>query len=229
MDYLKTAGIVAVVALVVGFLAGRASVVTDDQELRDSLAVYREHRRQDAEALDSSRNVILAARAMADMAEQESVKWRNIAAARQVVANRFRDSADAAGRRLAEATTPEDSLRACIPELLARRSECAALRETNTALVVAAQQDDSVKQALRRETAAHLGQRGRDSTRLREADGLINRLEKAAGGCRIPLVGLPCPLAVAGYNVTLSRFEGGVGLPVKVGPIRGVAMVTWSP
>jgi hypothetical protein len=46
--------VVALIAVGI-FLAGRWSVVPDDQELRDSLAVYREHRKQDKAALDSSK------------------------------------------------------------------------------------------------------------------------------------------------------------------------------
>jgi hypothetical protein len=213
----KLGGWLVVALIAVGiFLAGRWSVVPDDQELRDSLAVYREHRKQDKAALDSSRTVILAARAMAEMAEQEATRWRNIAAARQVVADRHRERADSASRALAEARTPEDSLKACMVELVSRQSECAALRETNTALVVAAQQDDSVKQALRRETAAHLGQRNRDSVRLAEADGLIVRLEKAARGCRLPLVGAPCPQALVLYSFDDRALRVGATFPVKL-------------
>jgi hypothetical protein len=213
----KLGGWLVVALIAVGiFLAGRWSVVPDNQELRDSLAVWRDHRKDDATFKDSTRAVILAERERASAAEQESAKWKNIAAARQVVADRFRDSADAAGRRLAEATTPEDSLRACIPELLARRSECAALRETNGALVEAAQEDSAVKQALRREAAAHMGQRNRDSTRLAEADGLIARLEKAAGGCRVPLAGIPCPEALVLYSFDDRALRIGATFPVKL-------------
>jgi hypothetical protein len=211
------------------FLAGRWSVVPDDQELRDSLAVWREHRKQDAAALDSSRRVIVAARELAATQEAEATKWRSIAAARVVVADRERARADGFARQLAEATTPEDSLKACIAEVTARRSECAEVRATNGALLEAAAADSAAKDVLRTENAAHLGQRGLDSTRLAESDGLIVRLEKAAGGCRVPLLAFPCPIPLAGYNVTLRKVEGGAIVPFKLGRFRVGASVTWSP
>jgi hypothetical protein len=217
------------VLLLVGFLAGRASVRVDDRELADSLAVWKEHRKQDDAVLDSTRAIVLAERARGDSAESAASHWRSIADARNRTIADLRQRADAAGRDLANATTPADSLKACMVELVLRRGECAETARQNDDLRRAAQADTAAKAALRRENAAHLTQRGRDSTRLAEADGLIVRLEKAAGGCRVPLVGLPCPLAVAGYNLTVSRFAFGGGLPVKLGPIRGVAMVTWSP
>lgn len=221
--------IVAVVLFGGGFLAGRASVVPDVQELRDSLAVWRDHRKQDAAALDSFRLLVMDERGKFALAEAEASKWRGIAAARTTVADRHRARADSMARELADATTPEDSLKACIAEVTARRSECAEVRAANGALLAAAAADSAAKAALRRESAAHLGQRARDSTRLAEADGLIGRLEKAVGGCRVPLVGLPCPIPVAGYNVTRQELEAGAVVPFKVGRFRVGASVTWSP
>jgi hypothetical protein len=193
-------GLLWVGLLATGFVVGRLSVRVDDQELRDSLAVYRDHRKADAKALDSSRAVILAAQDAAQRWEEEAARWNGLAAARVVAADRYRDRADSLARALATATTPEDSLRACIAEVTARRSECAEVRAANADLLTAAAADDSVKRALRQENAAHLGQRARDSTRLAEADGLVTKLEKNARGCRLPLVGFKCPAASATWD-----------------------------
>ena len=218
-----------IVALVLGvgaFLAGRASVRVDDPELRDSLAVYRQHRKDDAKALDSSRAVILATHDAAERWESEAARWQGLAAARVVVADRHRNRADSMARELANATTPEDSLRACIAEISARRSECAEVRAANADLLTAAAADDSVKRALRQETAAHLGQRTRDSTRLAEADGLVTKLQRNALGCRVPLIGMPCPTAIANYELTGKAFSFGGGVPVK----RWLTLsLTWTP
>lgn len=227
---MKPVGWVVIALLAVGaFLAGRASVVPDDQELRDSLAVWRDHRKDDATFHDSTRAVILAERERWAAAEQEGTRWRTIANARDRTITDLRQRADAASRELADATTPADSLRACMTELVLRRSECAETARQNGDLRRAAEADSTAKEALRKENAAHLGQRGRDSLRLREADGLIAKLEKAAGGCRIPLVGVPCPIPLGGYNVTRKDFEAGAVVPFKLGRFRVGASVTWSP
>jgi hypothetical protein len=214
------------------FLAGRASNTPDIGKLRDTLVVlrsdvadYERAREADAKANDSLQRVIDAKDSFLRLAEAEGHRWRLAAARNQGVANRhgFRaDSLELAG----------DTAAAC----LERKLECAALRKTNADLVRAGQADAMAKDTLRGKVLDYVARVERDSVRLFEADTLLSRsqrllteFEKAAGGCRIPLVSLPCPVPVAGWNFTASRFHFGGGLPVTIGRFRVVATATWSP
>lgn len=212
----------AVVLLAVGFVAGRASGGVDDRALRDSLAVYRDHRTADRAALDSSRLVIAAAQLQTRQAEADAAEWRAKARAGTTRANQHQARADSLFQVLALAPTAADSLPILVRACTELRQECAALRAVNADLSLAIEADSVAKNGLRRELGAHLQQRGRDSTRLGEADGLIRKLAKAARGCRYPFVGFPCIEGVASYSLDDQAFRFGGSVPLKLGPLGRV-------
>jgi hypothetical protein len=201
------------------FLAGRASNTPDIGKLRDTLVVlrsdvadYERAREADAKANDSLQRVIDAKDSFLRLAEAEGHRWRLAAARNQGVANRhgFRaDSLELAG----------DTAAAC----LERKLECAALRKTNADLVRAGQADAMAKDTLRGKVLDYVARVERDSVRLFEADTLLSRsqrllteFEKAAGGCRVPLAGIPCPEALVLYSFDDRALRIGATFPVKL-------------
>lgn len=207
--------LVVIVVLAAGFFAGRASVRVDDRELADSLAVWRDHRRADAAEDDSTRQLLAALRDTARLALEEAARWRASAAARTALADRHRARGDSLALVLAGATTPEDSLRACMAEVTERRGECADLRAANGALLQAAAADSAARAAVQAENAALLLRAGRQDARLSEADGLIRKLERNVRGCRVPLIGIPCPTGLATYSTSRRAFDLGGGIPIR--------------
>lgn len=218
------AGIAGMLGL--GFVLGRSSRGVDDQDLRDSLAVYRHDSKLNAQIQDSLRGVILAARDR--VAEAEADRDRAEARARQRERNAavFGARADSLERLLASAQTPADSIPILLAACTERRLECAELRTANADLHEAIVKDSAAKAGLREEIAAHLQARVIDSTSLLRANRLIGQLEKNALGCRLPLISIPCPTGIASYDLTAKAFSVGGGIPVK----RWLTVsVTWTP
>jgi hypothetical protein len=129
--------------------------------------------------------------------------------------------ADSGARLLATAAGCQDSVSALLLERNARRSECAALR------ITIADQDTALAKADTAQWKADTARRVADSVivdfrRLRAADStelgvarpLIDRLARAARGCRVPLIGVPCPVGVASYDLDTRGLHAGVGLPL---------------
>lgn len=218
-----------VLSLLVGaaiFLTGRASVRVDDQDLRDSLAVYRHQKGIDKEVRDSLVGVILVARTARDIAETDAVRARGAARQLTASAGRIGARADSLERLLASAETPADSIPILIAACTERRLECAELRRANDSLWKAAAKDSTAKATYRTEIAAHLLTRAADSLNAVRADRNINQLEKQVLGCRVPLIGMPCPTAIANYELTGKTFSFGGGVSVK----RWLTLsVTWTP
>lgn len=212
-----------------GFVIGRMSVRVDDQDLRDSLAVYRHDSRLNTKIRDSLEGVILLARTARDIAERDAALARGAARALTASASRAGARADSLERLLAFAQTPADSIPILIAACTERRLECAELRRANDSLWKAAADDSTVKATYRAEIAAHLEQRRVDSAAAVRADRLIGQLEKSALGCHVPLIGIPCPVGVAGYNVTAKTASLGGGIPVRLFGIPTILSVTWSP
>jgi len=207
-----------ILAVIVGgvlFLAGRASVRVDDRDLLDSLAVYRSARDVNAKTRDSLVAVILTARDQVTEAESDAARAR--AAARQFTAAAGRSGAraDSLERLLAGALTPADSIPILIAACTERRQECAALRVANDSLFRAATEDSTAKAGLRTEIAAHLRTREADSLNAVRADRLIGQLEKQVRGCRVPLVGFPCPAALLSYDLDAAALSAGGSIPLK--------------
>lgn len=190
-----------VVLLIVGFFAGRASNRVDPGKLRDSLATYRAGMQQARAERDSLVEAIIAFRLQADSAEQRERQARARAALSAQNAIAAGRRADSLWAMLAMARTPADSNAILLPACLARAQECADLRRANGDLLTAVAQADTAKTALRGEIAAHQRTRNSDSTRLAQADRLINQLERAAGGCRVPLLDLKCPAFSATWDL----------------------------
>jgi len=207
--------VLLVVLLGFGFFAGRASVRVDDQDLRDSLSIYRYTRKVDKDARDSLVRVILFARTAVDIAEGDATRARAQARQFTVSAGRFGARADSLERLLAFAKTPADSIPILLAACTERRNECADLRKANDSLFKAAADDSTAKAGLRVEIAAHLKTRDDDSANAVRADRLIGQLEKQARGCRIPFVGVPCPTAVVNYDLDAAVFQFGGGIPIK--------------
>ena len=225
--------VIALVILGGGFLAGRASVRVDDQALRDSLAVYRHDSELQAKARDSLVLVILAARTKVDIAEGDAARARAQARQRERNAAAFGARADSLERLLASAQTPADSIPILIAACTERRLECAELRTANADLHEAIVKDSLAKAGLREEIAAHLRTRDADSTNAIRADRLIGQLEKQVLGCRLPLIGIPCPRAGADYSLTTKAVSVSGGFPVRLGKLppftASVSFQVWTP
>jgi len=208
--WMQLVGIIVVGVLLVWCL-GRGGL---DAETKAELDRYRSAAALVEAERDSLRGVVRAALIRAEQAESASAEWRRRAGISVVRANRFRASADSLDQLLAGATTAEDSLPILVRACEDRKRECAELRVAN------AQQDSALVEAdasignLR----ATIGAQGRrialDSTRLGQADHLIGRLARAARGCRVPLIGVPCPVGVASYDLDTRGLHAGVGLPL---------------
>lgn len=207
------AGIAGMLGL--GFVLGRMSGGVDDMDLRDSLAVYRHDRKQGEKQRDSLVAVILNARNQVADAEAAAVRANERARLRERNAAVFGARADSLERLLAGAQTPADSIPILIAACTERRLECAELRTANADLHEAIVKDSVAKAGLRQEIAAHLQTRATDSTNLLRADRLIGQLEKAARGCRIPLVGFPCPTGILNYDLDAGAVQAGAGFPLK--------------
>ncbi len=226
---LKTAAVVALVALVAGFFTGRSSVRVDDQKLRDSLAVYRTDRKHSELERDSLRGVILVVRTVVSAAEHDRDAALRRAGVRTAAAALSGARADSLERLLRTALTPAESLRACVLALDQRRNECAEIRQVNGELRTAIEQDSLAKAGLRAEIAAHLQTRRSDSANLVRSDGLLRQLEKNARGCRIPVLGFPCPTGVVNYDLAQKSLQVGGGLPVKRWLMVSVTTTVYKP
>jgi len=226
----KVGGWVPLLVLVaVAFIGGRASVTGCDQKCTDSLAVYRVGKVADKVERDSIIRIISAVRVQAAAAESSAAVLRRQASRREAVAALFGARADSLERLLALATTPRDSARILGEACTERRNECEELRAANGDLTKAAALDDTTKQALRVEIAAHLVTRRSDSTRAVQADRLIGKLERSVRGCRVPLISVPCPTGVLSYDLDAKALNAGLGLPLKSWLTVGVTKRVWKP
>ena len=219
----------AAALVVVGFFAGRASVRVDDQDLRDSLAVYRSHRKDDAAENARMRNALAdehAARVRSEAATlslTESAARLVAGASRTMVtANETRRRADSILASLRNARTAGDSIAILANACTERGNECALVRRANDSLFratdslrIAGDSSSRTIASFRRDSVTYVKRIARDSTRLAEADGLVTRLERNARGCRVPLVGFPCPTAIANYDLTSKAISFGGGFPIK--------------
>lgn len=235
--------VLALGLLLIGFLAGRASGRVDNQKLRDSVAVWKDNRKQDKAANEQLQRDLAVEHGLRAQSESATLRLTESAArlvagaARTMVtANETRARADAILASLRNARTPAESIAVLTMACSERGNECTLVRKANDSLFRATDSltiaGDSAKKTIasfRRDSVKLVDRIRQDSTRLKEADGLITMFERNARGCRIPLIDFPCPVPVAGYNVTASRFEAGAGVPLKIGPFRIVAALTWSP
>jgi hypothetical protein len=208
--WMQLVGIIVVGVLLVWCL-GRGGL---DAETKAELDRYRASAPLVEIERDSLRGVVAVALQREEAAESASARWRRQAQSSVARADRFRASADSLDQLLVGALTAEDSLPILVQACEDRKRECAELRVAN------AQQDSALVEAdasignLR----ATIGAQGRrialDSTRLGQADHLIGRLARAARGCRVPLIGVPCPVGVASYDLDTRGLHAGVGLPL---------------
>lgn len=223
----QVAAILGVLGL--GFVLGRMSGGVDDRDLRDSLAVYRHDRKAGEKVRDSLVAVILTARDQVTEAEAAAARANERARLRERNAAVFGARADSLEKLLASAQTPADSIPILIAACTERRLECAELRSANADLHEAIVKDSAAKAGLREEIAAHLQTRTTDSTNLLRADRLIGQLEKAARGCRVPLIGMPCPVGVVNYDLSARSLSVGGGLPVKRWLTLSITTKVWAP
>lgn len=217
------------VLIALAFIGGRFSVTGCDQKCTDSLAVYRVAKLANQAERDSMVRIISAVRVQAAAAESSAAVLRRQAQRREVVAALFGAKADSLERLLALATTPRDSARILGEACTERRNECQELRGANADLTKAASEDEKAKQAMRAEIAAHLVTRGSDSTQAVRADRLIGKLERSVRGCRLPLIGFPCPVGQLSYDLDAKALNAGVGLRVKSWLTLGLTKRIWKP
>lgn len=167
-------------------------------------AALRQHRR----ALDSARVIIAAAEQRALDAQQRADAERRARLA-------ARGSEDSLRSTLAAAVTRGDSLAAraataaLLPVVTASRD--AAVREANELRSTVAEQ--------RAAAGAFFARAAADSSRILTLEKQLASVPKPAAECKV--VGLPCPVVIAGLGVT-SGTGTAAGLTVAVGfPIRG--------
>jgi hypothetical protein len=234
-----TIGIVTGV-LIVGFVLGRLSSRVDNQKLRDSLAVYREHRKEDLAENIQIRQDLVREHNLRVKYEDATLRLTENAerlisgASRTMVsANETRRRADSIMANLRNAKTARDTADILTNACAERSKECVLVRQAHDSLKLAT---DSLKSAqnsseatiasFRRDSTTLINRINRDSTRLAEADGLIMKLQKAVTGCQVRLIRIPCPIGIANYSITDKTFSFGGGIPVK----RWFTIsVTWTP
>ena len=218
-----------VLAVLVGlgiFLAGRASVHVDDEQLRQELAEWRASTKQLAGwwvelfRRNAASDVRVAALETTNAQLRRSAD-RHVASADTAAA-----AADAFARLRAAATNPRDSLLACAGEVTALRSSCSELRSANADLRSLVANDSSVKQEFRGQIAGLLEGHQRDSTAIAGGRTLLGKLEKQVRGCRIPWVRFPCPELLGGLELSHLTLDAGVAMPVDLGPFRIRLFVT---
>jgi len=226
----RLAAIAGVLGL--GFVLGRMSGGVDDQDLRDSLAVYREHRTTDKAENARMRNDLkdeherrVRSEAVTLSLTESAARLVSGASRTMVTANETKRRADSMFASLRNARTLKDTNDVLVAACTERGNECALVRRANDSLFRATadlkKADSSSQQTIasfRRDSVTLTNRVARDSSRLDEADGLIVQLQKAARGCRVPLVGIPCPMGTVnldfdGTNRTLSI---GAGMPLKL-------------
>lgn len=216
MPRLVAALVVALVLVGGGFLAGRASVQVDDAELRHRAENYRAARDNLAKFWTDLHKRYEERGRRIDSLEVVSSALRQSAARREA-------RADERGRRADSLEFAGDTLAACAE----RREECRELRGALADMKEGARADDSTKRELRRQLADLREGRARDSSLALTADTLVADFEKRAGGCRIPLLGASCPVAVVDWNLTDKLLTLGPGIPFKVGRFNVTGSVSW--
>lgn len=212
------------VGAVLGFVAGRASGGVDDPRLRVELEEWKRDVRTAVAQRDSGRTIIDGLRRFVASVNAEAETWRTRALVAERKGDQHQRRADSLLALLATAPTPRDSNAILVNACTERGLECAAIREANAGLKQAAEKDGLAKVKLGQEIAEHMEQRARDSAQLVRGVALVRTLEKAVRGCRLPLVGLPCPVAVAEYSLDDRAFRMGGAMPLKLGPLGRVML-----
>jgi len=219
MSWLARVGIAVAVGLALGFALGRGSLEPLDTRLADSLVATRGQFTRDTASLAAHLRAELA-EGVADSTRAAHSAQR--AGAAQAAANRERLRGRAVQARLDSARTASDS----VPLLV---SQVAGVRAERDSLAVAA---DGFRFAWEQERASGARLRaGVDSmfrvervvwgARLSATERALADAVKQQKGCRVPILGVRCPVLGIGYGVTASDGTASHGLTVAVVlPIR---------
>ena len=206
---------VLVMALVAAFIGGRASVRVSDPKLRDSLAVFKNDNRRLAMVNDSLARDAADSRTAELAANQRAEDWRRKATAHTAAADSSGAIADRAHATLAWAKTCADSVASLLTEAENRQTECTQLRAANADLLQSIGEEQAAKAEKDRQLRDANGRASNDSTQLGRATTLIGKLKHQVRGCRLPLIGVPCPTAIGSYDLTDRSFHAGAGIPVR--------------
>jgi hypothetical protein len=189
--------------------------------VQDSLASFRADNARLAKQNDSLRADDQAAQAAKQAADAEAARWKAKATIHLAAADTAGRTADGAHAALAMAMSCADSLPAALAEAEARKTECAELRQANADLGGELEAAAQARARAEQQLADRAATIRNDSTQLGRATILIGKLERAARGCRWPIIGLPCAVGVVGYDATdhqLPTKEGlyiGASVPLK--------------
>jgi len=224
---------VALVAVIAGFFAGRASVRIDDDQLRLELAEYRSSLHRLADSWVGTWQRLAARDQRIATLERSAAALRAQAGRHMANADTAKADADQLEAELAVATDTATKLTKTLAALAARGVECRECRAANDKLRQAARDDDSTKTELRGKVADLVQGHGDDSTAIAKGQRLIGQLEKQARGCRLPLIGFPCPRAGADYSLTTKAFSVFGGFPVRLGKLPPLTATlsyqVWTP
>src|ERR1041385_5605910 len=189
--------------------------------VQDSLASFRADNARLAKQNDSLRADDQAAQAAKQAAHAEGARGKAQATIHLAAADTAGRTADGAHAALAMAMSCADSLPAALAEAEARKTECAELRQANADLGGELEAAAQARARAEQQLADRAATIRNDSTQLGRATILIGKLERAARGCRWPIIGLPCAVGVVGYDATdhqLPTKEGlyiGASVPLK--------------
>jgi len=181
-----------------GFVIGRmsggdAGLRRAVQDYRDSAAVWREERAALGRTVAARGDTIRRL-------DSSVVRLRVMAAGERREAALAKLAADSLRAIRLATTDPVLRLQACEAEVVEREREATACGRAVGQLEVAL--DTAQEGAARRDlTITDLVRgRARDSSQIASAESVIGRLERAARGCRVPLVGLRCPVGTVSWD-----------------------------
>lgn len=198
--------IAGVLAFALGFCAGRGSR-SISPKLRwevDSLrATAGEYQRSRDSARFAAQRLVAQADSL-DAARRQSVRNADMSA--QVARDLLRKVRNL-DTSLANARNTGDSLLVVVEQRDQALAAADAAMSESTSLRGALTSQIEASVLLRRRIEGDSVTLARTADRLAVAEGLVERLAKAGRGCRIPVLGIRCPVVGAGYGLTLAGGE----------------------
>jgi hypothetical protein len=219
MFHVKPSIWTGLIILAVGFVAGLGtcqwSQTPPDTTLADSLAATKADFKAYVEAQQAATD-----RHVAEGLHQDSLARLEAARARQANQRAFVAGrrADSLGAELVRAGSQADSVPILVGQVAALEAERGELRETVRFFEGAYLADSAAAASLRLGVASERGVSETLRTRLEAQERATEGLRRQIRGCRVPLIGTPCPRVGVGYGAGL------VDGKVNHGPVVAVIL-----
>jgi hypothetical protein len=195
----RRVAIAALVLLVLGFLAGRASVPEVDLTRSDSLTVTKPAH----DALrDSTRRFADSAVAAGRADSIENARLARVAASARAAGQRAVEVAGVLAQQLDSARSAADSVPVLVAVNVLLSQAVDSLGAAADSFSVAYQREQQVSATYRLALVAQGEQIARDSVRLEVYQSIVDGLRKAAKGCRVPLTKLRCPMVTGTADIS---------------------------